>query len=159
MKEKNPSNKQSAKPTGKTANIFLNVIIVLLAGLIIFMSYSLFTKIKTLSSGDGATEPQPSKVIQLEVLNGCGISGVADKITSYLRQNNFDVVQIGNYTSFDIDNTLVVDRTGKKINALKVAEVLGIDPKNVIQQINNNYFLDVSLIVGRDFNHLKPFKN
>ena len=63
MKEKNPSNKQSAKPTGKTANIFLNVIIVLLAGLIIFMSYSLFTKIKTLSSGDGATEPQPSKCL------------------------------------------------------------------------------------------------
>ena len=159
MKEKNPSNKQSAKPTGKTANIFLNVIIVLLAGLIIFMSYSLFTKIKALSSGDETTEAKPSKVIQLEVLNGCGIGGVAEKITNYLRQNNFDVVQIGNYKSFDIDNTLVVDRTGKKINALKVAEALGIDAKNVIQQINNNYFLDVSLIIGRDFNHLKPFKN
>ena len=52
-----------------------------------------------------------------------------------------------------------MDRTGKKINAFKVAEALGIDPKNVIQQINNDYFLDVSLIIGRDFNHLKPFKN
>ena len=159
MKERNQPNKQSAKPAGKSANIFLNVIIVLLAGLIIFMSYSLFTKIKALSFGDDAAEPKPSKIIQLEVLNGCGIGGVADKITSYLRQNNFDVVQIGNYKSFDIDNTLVVDRTGKKINALKVAESLGIDPKNVIQQINNDYFLDVSLIIGRDFNHLKPFKN
>ncbi len=81
------------------------------------------------------------------------------RLQATLRQNNFDVVQIGNYRSFDIDNTLVVDRTGKKINALKVAEALGIDPKNVIQQINNDYFLDVSLIIGRDFNHLKPFKN
>jgi len=160
VKERIQSDKQSQKPTGKTVNIFLNVIIVLLSGLIIFMSYSLVTKIKALSSGDGDTpEAKPSKIIQLEVLNGCGIGGVADKITSYLRQNNFDVVQMGNYTSFDIDNTLVVDRTGKKINALKVAEELGIDPKNVIQQINSDYFLDVSLIVGRDFNHLKPFKN
>ena len=159
MKEKNLSDKQSKRPAGKVANIFLNVIIFLLAGLIIFMSYSLFTKIKALSSGDDATEAKPSKTIQLEVLNGCGIGGVADKITSYLRQNNFDVVQVGNYTSFDIDNTLVVDRTGKKINALKVADALGIDPKNVIQQISNDYFLDVSLIIGRDFNHLKPFKN
>ena len=115
MKERNPSDKQSKKPAGKVANIFLNLIIVLLAGLIIFMSYSLFTKIKALSSGDDTTEAKPSKIIQLEVLNGCGIGGVADKITSYLRQNNFDVVQVGNYTSFDIDNTLVVDRTGKKI--------------------------------------------
>ena len=159
MKERNPSDKKSIKPTGKTANIFLNVIIFLLAGLIIFMSYSLFTKIKTLSSGEATTEAKPSKVIQLEVLNGCGIGGVAEKITNYLRQNNFDVVQIGNYTSFDIDNTLIVNRTGKKINALKIAEALGIDPKNVIQQISNDYFLDVSLIIGRDFNHLKPFKN
>jgi LytR cell envelope-related transcriptional attenuator len=159
VKQRNSSDKQSTKPTGKTANIFLNLIIALLTGLIIFMSLSLFTKVKALSSGDDGTEPKPSKVIQLEVLNGCGIGGVADKITSYLRQNNFDVVQMGNYTSFDIDNTLVVDRTGKKINAFKVAEALGIDPKNVIQQINNDYFLDVSLIIGRDFNHLKPFKN
>jgi len=161
VKERTQSDKQSQKPTGKTANIFLNLIILLLAGLIIFMSYSLVTKINSLGSGDEDTSEanKPSKIIQLEVLNGCGIGGVADKITSYLRQNNFDVVQMGNYSSFDIDNTLVVDRTGKKINALKVAEALGIDPKNVIQQINNDYFLDVSLIIGRDFNHLKPFKN
>ena len=125
------------------------------------MAYSLITKIEGLSPDDEDTNEanKPSKIIQLEVLNGCGISGVAEKFTNHLRQNNFDVVQVGNYSSFDIDNTLVVDRTGKRVNALKVAEALGIDPKNVIQQINNDYFLDVSLIIGRDFNHLKPFKN
>ena len=162
MKERIPSDKQSTQnSTGKTANIFLNVIIILLAGLIIFMAYSLITKIEGLSPDDEDTNEanKPSKIIQLEVLNGCGISGVAEKFTNHLRQNNFDVVQVGNYSSFDIDNTLVVDRTGKRVNALKVAEALGIDPKNVIQQINNDYFLDVSLIIGRDFNHLKPFKN
>jgi len=162
VKERIPSDKQSTQnSTGKTANIFLNVIIILLAGLIIFMAYSLITKIEGLSPDDEDTNEanKPSKIIQLEVLNGCGISGVAEKFTNHLRQNNFDVVQVGNYSSFDIDNTLVVDRTGKRVNALKVAEALGIDPKNVIQQINNDYFLDVSLIIGRDFNHLKPFKN
>ena len=162
MKERIPSDSQSTQnSTGKTANIFLNVIIILLAGLILFMAYSLITKIEGLSPDDEDTNEanKPSKIIQLEVLNGCGISGVAEKFTNHLRQNNFDVVQVGNYSSFDIDNTLVVDRAGKKVNALKVAEALGIDPKNVIQQINNDYFLDVSLIIGRDFNHLKPFKN
>ncbi|OGU30682.1 MAG: hypothetical protein A2057_03420 [Ignavibacteria bacterium GWA2_35_9] len=162
MKERIPSDSQSTQnSTGRTANIFLNVIIILLAGLILFMAYSLITKIEGLSPDDEDTNEanKPSKIIQLEVLNGCGISGVAEKFTNHLRQNNFDVVQVGNYSSFDIDNTLVVDRTGKRVNALKVAEALGIDPKNVIQQINNDYFLDVSLIIGRDFNHLKPFKN
>ncbi len=158
MKGKNPSGKKSAdKPSG-SVNIFLNVIIVLLAGLVIFLSYSMITKISAITSGnDDSDLNKTSRIIQLEVLNGCGITGIAEKFTNFLRENNFDVVQIGNYSSFDIDNTLVVDRTGNKDNAYKVAESLGIDSKNVIQQINNDYFLDVSLIIGKDFNRLKPF--
>jgi len=161
VKERIPTDKQSVKNSpGKISNIFLNVIIVLLTGLIIFMSYSLFTKITTLASGDDEEDENKSpRIIQLEVMNGCGITGVAEKFTNYLRQNNFDVVQVGNYKSFGIDNTLVVDRTGNKNNALRVAEVLGIDSKNVIQQINNDYFLDVSLIIGKDFNRLNPYNN
>lgn len=160
MKEKSSSDKHTAKSSNSLTNIFLNVIIILLAGVIIFMSYSLFTKIKALTSDDEVKTDadKPSRIIQLEVLNGCGITGIAEEFTNYLRQEDFDVVQVGNYTSFEISNTLVVDRTGKKANALKVAETLGIDSKNVIQQMNNDYFLDVSLIIGKDFNHLKPFK-
>lgn len=118
----------------------------------------MITKISAITSGnDDSDLNKTSRIIQLEVLNGCGITGIAEKFTNFLRENNFDVVQIGNYSSFDIDNTLVVDRTGNKDNAYKVAESLGIDSKNVIQQINNDYFLDVSLIIGKDFNRLKPF--
>jgi hypothetical protein len=159
VKEKSPSNKNSAnKSPGSAANIFLNTTIVLLAGVVIFLSFSLFTKISALTSGeDEINLNKTSKIIQLEVLNGCGITGIAEKFTGYLRENDFDVVQVGNYSSFDIDNTLVVDRTGNKDNAFKVAEALGIDSKNVIQQINNDYFLDVSVIIGKDFNRLKPF--
>jgi len=158
VKGKSPSDLHSVKKTSGSTNIFLNVIIILLAVVVIFLSYSLFTKITALTSGEDETDlNKTQKIIQLEVLNGCGITGVAEKLTNYLRQNDFDVVQVGNYRSYDIDNTLVVDRTGNKNNALKVAEALGIDSKNVIQQINNDYFLDVSLIIGKDFNRLKPF--
>lgn len=158
MKGKNPSDLHINKKTsGFTTNIFLNIIIVILAGIIIFMSYSLFTKISLLSSdGDETDSNLTARIVQLEVLNGCGIAGAAEKFTNYLRENNFDVVQVGNYYSFDIDNTIVIDRTGNKSNAIKVADALGIDSKNVIQQINNDYFLDVSLIIGKDFNRLKP---
>lgn len=159
MKVKNPTDKNSANiKTGSAANIFLNVIIVLLTGLVIFLSYSLFTKISALASDNSEEELNKNvRIIQLEVLNGCGITGIAEKFTGYLRENDFDVVQVGNYSSYDIDNTLVVDRTGNKDNAFIVAVTLGIDSKNVIQQINNDYFLDVSVIIGKDFNRLKPF--
>jgi hypothetical protein len=159
VKEKFPTGKQTNKSgTGTSAsNVLLNIIIIVLAGLIIFMSYSLVTKIKGFASADEEElKDLPAAIVQLEVLNGCGVTGIADKFTTYLRRNNFDVVQVGNYSSFDIDNTIVVDRTGNKANAEKVAEALGVETKNIIQQINNDYFLDVSLIIGRDFNRLKP---
>ena len=82
--------------------------------------------------------------------------GVAEKFTDFLRRRNFDVVQSGNYRSFDIDNTMVIDRSGNKANAEKVADALGIERKFIIQQLNNDYFLDVSLVIGKDFNQLNP---
>jgi hypothetical protein len=60
-----------------------------------------------------------------------------------------------NYTSFDIEKSLVIDRTGNKPNAEKIADLLGIDRKNIVQQISSDYFLDVSLVIGKDYNQLK----
>ncbi len=142
-----------------TANFILNSIIILLAAIIFYMSFSLYSNLSAKDFSDIKIKKKPvSALVQIEVLNGCGISGVADTLTDYLRKHNFDVVQIGNYISYDVEKSIVIDRTGNMINAFKVADTLGIDPKNVIQQMNNNYFLDVSLIIGKDFNNLKPYK-
>jgi len=66
------------------------------------------------------------------------------------------VVNMGNYRSFDIDNTIVIDRSGKTENAKYVAGLLGINENQVVKQINKNYFLDVSVIIGKDYhNYLK----
>jgi len=143
-----------------TANLFLNSVIIILLLIIIFLAFSLYTKIS--DAGNETTNVNAKQtaadIVQLEVLNGCGVSGVAESFTSFLRRKNFDVVHIANYISFDVDNSLVIDRTGNKANAIKLAETLGIKKQYVIQQINNDYFLDVSLVIGRDFNQLKPNK-
>ena len=142
-----------------TANISLNIIIALLSVIIIYMSYSIFSKIdrkRQLDIQNGKNAG--ASVIQVEVLNGCGVSGVADQFTNYLRLHHFDVVQMGNYISFDVEKSIVIDRTGNMVNAYKVADTLGVSRKNVIQQKNNNYFLDVSFIIGKDFNSLKPYQ-
>jgi hypothetical protein len=120
------------------------------------MVYSIaikFHKIKELDNEE-AKKRQPAEIVQLEVLNGCGVSGVAEKFTDYLREKNFDVVQVGNYIRFDIDNTMIIDRTGNAANAEKVAGCLGLDNSSIIQQINNDLFLDVTLIIGKDYGNL-----
>jgi len=97
-----------------------------------------------------------AEIIQIDVLNGCGASGVAQLFTDYLRKRNFDVVQSTNYKTFDVEESLVIDRTGDLETARKVAYALGIEEKNIVQQINPDYYLNVSVVIGRDYEKLKP---
>lgn len=124
------------------------------------MLYSIYIKIAkpNYNYESNLTNQTPSEIIQVEVLNGCGVGGVADRFTDFLRTNNFDVVNISNYIRFDMDETLIIDRIGNMANAYKVAKSLGVKNDNVIQQLNNDYFLDVSIIIGRDYFTLQPLK-
>jgi LytR cell envelope-related transcriptional attenuator len=96
--------------------------------------------------------------IKIEVLNGCGVSGVADKLTNYLRENKIDVVNLGNYRSFEIENSIIIGRNKKIKNAELVASLVGLDQNSVIQQINPDYLLDVTFILGKDYRNLIPLK-
>lgn len=99
-----------------------------------------------------------SAKIKIEVLNGCGVSGVADKLTDYLRENKIDVVNLGNYRSFEIENSIIIGRNNKIKNAELVASLVGLDRNSVIQQINPDYLLDVTFILGKDYRNLIPLK-
>jgi hypothetical protein len=139
-------------------NIFLNVVMFFLAAIIIYLVYSIFIKISGNNPETKEEKLTASEIIQVEVLNGCGISGVADRFTDFLRNNNFDVVNVSNYITRDISNTLVIDRRGNMANAVKTARMLGVKPDHVIQQINEDYFVDVTVVVGKDCNILTPLK-
>ncbi len=109
------------------------------------------------------TEPQPvvhpvDQKTQIEILNGCGVSGVAMKATEYLRREEIDVVYMGNYTSFDVQNSQVLDRAGNLKNAQKIARILGIPESQVKAVINKNKQLDASVILGKDYQKLKPYQ-
>jgi len=156
VKVKTRSKNQGLKSNFTGSNLILNSIILILGVLIIFLTFSLFSRLAG-SSADRTKadmKDKASAVIQVEVLNGCGMLGVADKFTDFLRKEKFDVVQMGNYISFDIDKSLVIDRTGNRANAEKVASALGIDSRNVIMQKNEDAFLDVSVVIGKDYKQL-----
>jgi len=108
----------------------------------------------------GPGQEQPSlveqKVIRVEVLNGCGVAGLAGEVTDFLRLKGFDVVNVGNAENFDFPETLVVDRIGDMPGAWQVARAVGID--NVIQQKDEDLLLDVTLILGRDHEQLLPLR-
>jgi hypothetical protein len=161
--ETNSTRKKSSNSTGKkskTVNLLLNVSIFLLSVLILYMLYSLYVRLfhRQIDSINPAGEQVASDMIQVDVLNGCGVGGVGDRFTDFLRNNGIDVVKVGNYISNDVGESLIIDRTGNLANAYKVAKTLGIKNENVIQQLNKEYFLDVTIVIGRDYFNLSPFK-
>lgn len=95
-----------------------------------------------------------SRVIQLEVLNGCGVSGIANRFTDKLRSFGFDVVETGNFDHFNVENTKIISRSGNMEDARRIAEILGIEPQHILREESPDFYLDVTLIIGEDFESL-----
>ena len=105
---------------------------------------------------DDAVEISAEKVIQVNVLNACGEPGIAAKTKEFLRSRGFDVVEIGNYNK-KLDQSIVYDRVGDIRSSIKVAYAVGIADSMVTSKIDSNLFLRSTVILGKDFSHLKPF--
>lgn len=145
--------KKSVTFPGSLPAIFLILINLYLLYNLSLTLLPLMTKSAKLSQSDSLKSN-----IQVEVLNGCGVTGIADKLSDYLRRNSFDVVNLGNYRSFEVETSIIIDRTGNIINAKQIAFVLGLSDKNIISQINKEYLLDVTFILGTDYLTLTPLK-
>ncbi|MGN8225157.1 LytR C-terminal domain-containing protein [Gracilimonas sp. BCB1] len=140
-----------------TNELFLNAAIGFLSVLLLVLVAALFTRIIYPRIFNERTELQSeliSEIIQIEVLNGCGISGIANSYTGLLRKNGFDVVETGNFETFDLQETLIISRSGVMDNAYRVANALGVPEQNVIQESSPDFYLDVSVIIGHDFEKL-----
>jgi len=86
--------------------------------------------------------------IRVEVRNSSGVPGAAARVTEYLREAGFDVVDFGNAAEFDRPRTTVIDRVGAPDRAREVAAVLRGVP--IESRIDTTLYLDVTVLVGRD---------
>ena len=135
----------------------LNLLIGLLVVVVGYLTYSLLNRHLLQPPVDaGRSGVAPGEIIQIDVLNGSGLQGAANSCTAYLRARGFDVVEMHNYRTSDVTESLIIDRVGNRANAEKVAYALGIKKKNIVQQLNHDYYVDVSVVIGRDFSALKP---
>lgn len=155
MKEKQRSTQAKKNQNLTSTSLLLNITILILIAAVVYLGYSILDKFQIFESPtEESASLKLTKTIQVEVLNGCGVSDIADNYTDSLRKKNFDVVNTTNYRSFEIDKSIVIDRSGNMMNAEYLAEIVGVDKVRVIQQKNKNYFLDVTLIVGKDYKTL-----
>jgi hypothetical protein len=130
-------------------------LIVVLLGCVMIYTYSFAKKIgfaETTSESSG-----PPQLVRVQVLNGCGLPGVAKRIADDLRTAGnvhfeFDVVDHGNFATFDVAETLVLDRGSSSEAAFEIAAMYGIPRDRVVRQPLNDNILDieVSILLGQD---------
>ncbi len=99
------------------------------------------------------------EILQIEVLNGCGVKGVAAQLTDFLRTQGFDVVKTDNYESFNVTETVVIDRRGNLENGIRIAKTLGLGEERALQEVNDAYLIDATLIIGKDFQNLNGWQS
>ncbi|HET6527330.1 MAG TPA: LytR C-terminal domain-containing protein [Balneolaceae bacterium] len=145
--------------TNSESNSFaLNAAIGFLSLLLVLLVSGLFTRLvypRIQNKRVGNNPELIGNIIQLEVLNGCGVPGLAGEFTTALRKSGFDVVETGNFKNFDMQNTVVISRTLNDENARRVAEALGIHPKNIFIEASEDYYLDATIVIGSDYKSLK----
>jgi hypothetical protein len=87
--------------------------------------------------------------VRVEVLNGAGETGAAATATDSLRAWGFDVKTYGNAPRFDVEETFVIDRSGREGAASRLAERLGRAELRV--DLDPELYLDATVVLGADW--------
>lgn len=103
------------------------------------------------------------KKIQLEILNGCGESGVAKKLSALLKKSKYDIVNSGNYmergkVNWKVQETKIISQISNPKNARELADLMGILYSNVEEFENPSPIADITVIIGKDYKTLAIFQ-
>ena len=89
---------------------------------------------------------------QIQILNGCGISGAAEVFRDFLAEEGFDIIEFGNASTWNHPHTLVVARTGEDKVAQSLARVL--KTPNLLHLQDPDALVEATVIVGKDYEEL-----
>jgi hypothetical protein len=100
---------------------------------------------KTLGRSTNGAVENGSPRVRVQVLNATRTRGLARRAMLYLRDQGFDVVEVGT-TSATRDTTLVLDRSQHPAWARNVATSLGM--ARIETRPDTSRYLDVTVLIG-----------
>jgi len=94
---------------------------------------------------------------EVEVLNGCGESGIANLFTKFLRSEEYDVIEIKNADNFQYQKTIILFHNQESEEKAKIlAKILDVQQNNI--KFNATGVWDLSVIIGNDYKNLNSFE-
>ena len=146
-----------------TLNAAIGIVGVLLLGFIYSFSRNVthtgipievtFPKIDPRPLAIEVYQKNPIQNIKVEVLNGCGLKGIAARTADFLRANHVDVVRSDNADHYDYPNTVIISRN-ENVESLKaVSRSFGVtldDKTHILTDPDESLGVDVTVILGKD---------
>jgi hypothetical protein len=139
----------------------------LIRGTLIVLSVAFFIALYILANKNNSAIGEEGKYIpvvnsrsfEVEVLDGAGNMKAAQQMTNLLRVRGYDVVEMKRNNEGFEEHTFIVDRSGNLDAAKKLATVLGVHQDKVFQKIDRTLYLDMTVVMGKDYSQLKAFQS
>ena len=104
------------------------------------------------------TEIKTGGKIQIQIQNGCGLSGIAKVYTKFLRTSGYDVLEYTNANNFNFENTQLIVHKKDNIGFVnEMVQILKIKPDFITYNYNNNFIYEMTVIIGHDYNNLDSY--
>ena len=107
-------------------------------------------------------EKNPIQDIKVEVLNGCGVQGLAGKTTEFLRLKQVDVVRSDDADHHNYPKTVIIQRNENIESLKRVSDSFGVlnNDKSRIKIVPDETLgVDVTVILGKDYESFPKFNS
>lgn len=138
----------------KTKNTILNISLFLLGLFLLLIAYNIYLSLNKSQDEDLEDQSSTGRIVQVRVLNGTQIEGLAQKLSDYLRTKNFDVVVQGNYSTRNVERTFIIIHTDDKKVLRRLKRILRINPDQVVIENRDFELTDITIVIGEDYQKL-----
>lgn len=176
MPNKKRRSRNQSKKKIQSPNMFLNgaisIVGVLLVGFIISFSRNAshngvpvevtFPEIEGPRLAVEVFKKNPIQNIKVEVLNGCGIQGLAGKTAEFLRLNQLDVVRSDDADHHNYPKTVIIQRNENYESLKHVSNSFGVlasDESRIMIVPDETLGVDVTVILGKDYESFPEFNS
>ena len=110
-----------------------------------------------------SSENDPTRFfINLQVLNGCGDKGIANKLANKIEMSvekplAIRVIDTDNFDNFGVEKTFIISRKSDLTAANLLADQLGLEEAVAYREIEDNYRdIGATLVLGKDYKMVFP---
>lgn len=154
---KRPSTRRRI-PSKKKNSRLLELAIVAIFALVIIYAASFAIRV---TQGFTRTIDSADYIVRLQILNGCGTDGAANKVTRTLPAFvklplDVKIVDVDNFNSYDVEQSFIISRQEDLSSAKILAHQIGLDKDNIVfEPIENNFrSITATLVIGQDYENI-----